>query len=56
MSNPTANGELDDYLEGLLHDAGVEIVAPPAAVAVETAALAHADLALAAPPVQAAAL
>ncbi|ALS94983.1 chemotaxis protein CheW [Xanthomonas oryzae] len=56
MSNPTANGELDDYLEGLLHDAGVEIVAPPAAVAVETAALAHADLALAEPPVQAAAL
>lgn len=30
MSNHTANGELDDYLEGLLHDAGVEI---PAAVA-----------------------
>ncbi|QBG96112.1 chemotaxis protein CheW [Xanthomonas oryzae] len=56
MSNTTANGELDDYLEGLLHDAGVEIVAPPAAVAVETAALAHADLALAEPPVQAAAL
>ncbi|AKK64015.1 chemotaxis protein [Xanthomonas oryzae pv. oryzicola] len=56
MSNPTANGALDDYLEGLLHDAGVEIVAPPAAVAVETAALAHADLALAEPPVQAAAL
>lgn len=27
MSNHTANGELDDYLEGLLHDAGVEI--PP---------------------------
>ncbi|KTF36282.1 chemotaxis protein CheW [Xanthomonas vesicatoria] len=25
MSNHTANGELDDYLEGLLHDAGVEI-------------------------------
>lgn len=56
MSNPTANGELDDYLEDLLHDAGVEIVAPPAAVAVEAAALAHADLALAEPPVQAAAL
>ncbi|KOR39487.1 chemotaxis protein [Xanthomonas oryzae] len=56
MSNPTANGELDDYLEGLLHDAGVEIVAPPAAVAVEAVALAHADLALAEPPVQAAAL
>ncbi|MEA9565223.1 chemotaxis protein CheW [Xanthomonas sp. WHRI 8932A] len=30
MSNHTANGELDDYLEGLLHDAGVDI---PAAVA-----------------------
>ncbi|MCC4620787.1 chemotaxis protein CheW [Xanthomonas cassavae CFBP 4642] len=30
MSNHTANGELDDYLEGLLHDAGVEL---PAAVA-----------------------
>ncbi|USJ00608.1 chemotaxis protein CheW [Xanthomonas prunicola] len=59
MSNPTANGELDDYLEGLLHDAGVEILAPPAAAAiaaVETPALAHADLALAEPPVQAAAL
>ncbi|MCC8625758.1 chemotaxis protein CheW [Xanthomonas vesicatoria] len=25
MSNHTANGELDDYLEGLLHDAGVEM-------------------------------
>ncbi|MBO9777126.1 chemotaxis protein CheW, partial [Xanthomonas phaseoli pv. dieffenbachiae] len=57
MSNPTANGELDDYLEGLLHDAGVEIVAPPAAAAatVETPALAHADLALAEPPVETAA-
>ncbi|MFA4604151.1 chemotaxis protein CheW [Xanthomonas perforans] len=58
MSNPTANGELDDYLEGLLHDAGVESVAPPAATAatVETPALAHADLALAEPPVETAAL
>ncbi|MGV7197018.1 chemotaxis protein CheW [Xanthomonas axonopodis] len=58
MSNPTANGELDDYLEGLLHDAGVEILAPPAATAatVETPALAHADLALAEPPVETAAL
>ncbi|WP_101062274.1 chemotaxis protein CheW [Xanthomonas citri] len=35
MSNHTANGELDDYLEGLLHDAGVEA---PAAVAVAGAA------------------
>ncbi|NIK00670.1 chemotaxis protein CheW [Xanthomonas cannabis] len=35
MSNHTANGELDDYLEGLLHDAGVEA---PAAVAVTSAA------------------
>lgn len=34
MSNHTANGELDDYLEGLLHDAGVEIdVATVTAVA-----------------------
>ncbi|OQP78806.1 chemotaxis protein [Xanthomonas phaseoli pv. syngonii LMG 9055] len=58
MSNPAANGELDDYLEGLLHDAGVEIVAPPAAAAaiVETPALAHADLALAEPPVETAAV
>ncbi|KFA24318.1 chemotaxis protein, partial [Xanthomonas vasicola pv. musacearum NCPPB 4394] len=56
MSNPTANGELDDYLEGLLHDAGVEILAPPAAAAVEAPVLAHADVALAEPPVQAAAL
>ncbi|QOY21689.1 chemotaxis protein CheW [Xanthomonas citri] len=58
MSNPTANGELDDYLEGLLHDAGVEIVAPPAATAAtgDTPAIAHADLALAEPPVETAAL
>ncbi|WP_115512902.1 MULTISPECIES: chemotaxis protein CheW [Xanthomonas] len=35
MSNHTANGELDDYLEGLLHDAGVEI---PATVASTPAA------------------
>ncbi|AZR27402.1 chemotaxis protein CheW [Xanthomonas vasicola pv. arecae] len=56
MSNSTANGELDDYLEGLLHDAGVEILAPPAASAIEAPTLAHADVALAEPPVQAAAL
>ncbi|KFA28678.1 chemotaxis protein CheW [Xanthomonas vasicola] len=56
MSNPTANGELDNYLEGLLHDAGVEILAPPAAAAIEAPTLAHADVALAEPPVQAAAL
>ncbi|PPV04863.1 chemotaxis protein [Xanthomonas bromi] len=59
MTNTTANGELDDYLEGLLHDAGVEIVAPPTAATeatVETPALAHADIALAEPSVQAAAL
>ncbi|KEZ99194.1 chemotaxis protein [Xanthomonas vasicola pv. vasculorum NCPPB 895] len=56
MSNPTANGELDDYLEGLLHDAGVEILAPPAASAIEAPTLAHADVALAEPPVHAAAL
>ncbi len=60
MSNHTANGELDDYLEGLLHDAGVEIPAPAAAAtaapaASETPAPADADLALAEPPVQAAA-
>ncbi|WP_311266570.1 MULTISPECIES: chemotaxis protein CheW [unclassified Xanthomonas] len=35
MSNHTANGELDDYLEGLLHDAGVEM---PATVASTPAA------------------
>ncbi|MFC7521820.1 chemotaxis protein CheW [Xanthomonas populi] len=60
MSNHTANGELDDYLEGLLHDAGVEI---PAAVTADVAtaniaaatALADADVALAEPPVQLAA-
>ncbi|MCS3811020.1 chemotaxis protein CheW [Xanthomonas sp. 4461] len=34
MSNHTANGELDDYLEGLLHDAGVEIPAVVANTAV----------------------
>ncbi|CEE77227.1 chemotaxis protein CheW [Xanthomonas citri pv. citri] len=58
MSNSTANGELDDYLEGLLHDAGVEIVAPPAATAatVDTPPIADADLALAEPPVETAAL
>ncbi|WP_115043500.1 chemotaxis protein CheW [Xanthomonas arboricola] len=60
MSNHTANGELDDYLEGLLHDAGVEIPAPAAAAtaapaASETPAPADTDLALAEPPVQAAA-
>ncbi|MCC8555011.1 chemotaxis protein CheW [Xanthomonas hortorum] len=65
MSNHTANGELDDYLEGLLHDAGVEIPAAVTAAAV-TAAVATADIAaapaladtdadvaLAEPPVQA---
>ncbi|OOW85020.1 chemotaxis protein [Xanthomonas campestris pv. vitiswoodrowii] len=58
MSNSTANGELDDYLEGLLHDAGVEIVAPPAVTAatVDTPPIADADLALAEPPVETAAL
>ncbi|PPT94812.1 chemotaxis protein CheW [Xanthomonas arboricola] len=60
MSNHTANGELDDYLEGLLHDTGVEIAAPAAAAtaapaASEAPAPADADLALAEPPVQAAA-
>ncbi|MGN5630228.1 chemotaxis protein CheW [Xanthomonas hortorum pv. gardneri] len=68
MSNHTANGELDDYLEGLLHDAGVEIPAAVTAAAV-TAAVAtadiaaapaladtNADVALAEPPVQAVAV
>ncbi|UUE98140.1 chemotaxis protein CheW [Xanthomonas hortorum pv. pelargonii] len=68
MSNHTANGELDDYLEGLLHDAGVEIPAAVTAAAV-TAAVATADIAagpvladtdadvaLAEPPVQAVAV
>ena len=57
MSNHTANGELDDYLEGLLHDAGVEIPAATAAApaASEAPAPADADVALAEPPVQAAA-
>lgn len=60
MSNHTANGELDDYLEGLLHDAGVEIdvatvtVVTSAAPVAAEADLAQADdLALAEPPVQA---
>ncbi|MBB5737977.1 purine-binding chemotaxis protein CheW [Xanthomonas arboricola] len=53
MSNHTANGELDDYLEGLLHDAGAEIPAPAAIVAVAAATeAADADIALAEPPVQ----
>ncbi|MGN5517250.1 chemotaxis protein CheW, partial [Xanthomonas hortorum pv. gardneri] len=68
MSNHTANGELDDYLEGLLHDAGVEIPAAVTAAAVTaavaTAAIAaapaladtNADVALAEPPVQAVAV
>ncbi|MFO3703824.1 chemotaxis protein CheW [Xanthomonas codiaei] len=53
MSNHTANGELDDYLEGLLHDAGVEIPAAAPAVAEPPAALAafdQADVAVAEPP------
>ncbi|PPT78644.1 chemotaxis protein [Xanthomonas arboricola pv. populi] len=54
MSNHTANGELDDYLEGLLHDTGVEIPAPAATVTA-AAAPADADVALAEPPVQTAA-
>ncbi|MEA9708540.1 chemotaxis protein CheW [Xanthomonas campestris] len=60
MSNHTANGELDDYLEGLLHDAGVEIdvatvtaVASAAPVAAEADLAQADDLALAEPPVQA---
>ncbi|MCC8539686.1 chemotaxis protein CheW [Xanthomonas axonopodis pv. poinsettiicola] len=53
MSNHTANGELDDYLEGLLHDAGVEIPAAAPVVAEPPAALAafdQADVAVAEPP------
>ncbi|MEA9730036.1 chemotaxis protein CheW [Xanthomonas campestris] len=60
MSNHTANGELDDYLEGLLHDAGVEIdvatvtaVTSAAPVAAEADLAQADDLALAEPPVQA---
>ncbi|WP_115572944.1 chemotaxis protein CheW [Xanthomonas campestris] len=60
MSNHTANGELDDYLEGLLHDAGVEIdvatvtaVASAAPLAAEADLASADDLALAEPPVQA---
>ncbi|MDC8747731.1 chemotaxis protein CheW [Xanthomonas campestris] len=60
MSNHTANGELDDYLEGLLHDAGVEIdvatvtaVASAAPVAAEADLAQADDLAVAEPPVQA---
>ncbi|MBB4733090.1 chemotaxis protein CheW [Xanthomonas arboricola] len=56
MSNHTANGELDDYLEGLLHDAGVEPTAPAATATVAAApATAEADVTLAEAPVQAAA-
>ncbi|MCC5070209.1 chemotaxis protein CheW [Xanthomonas campestris] len=58
MSNHTANGELDDYLEGLLHDAGVEIdvatvtaVASAAPLAAEADLAQADDLALAEPPV-----
>ncbi|MEA9473177.1 chemotaxis protein CheW [Xanthomonas campestris] len=60
MSNHTANGELDDYLEGLLHDAGVEIdvatvtaVASAAPLAAEADLAQADDLALAEPSVQA---
>ncbi|MEA9752033.1 chemotaxis protein CheW [Xanthomonas campestris pv. raphani] len=60
MSNHTANGELDDYLEGLLHDAGVEIdvatvtaVASAAPLAAEADLAQADDLALAELPVQA---
>ena len=60
MSNHTANGELDDYLEGLLHDAGVEIdvatvtaVASAALLAAEADLVLADDLALAEPSVQA---
>ncbi|MBB5863026.1 chemotaxis protein CheW [Xanthomonas sp. 3058] len=53
MSNHTANGELDDYLEGLLHDGDVQVFAPVAvAEPIAAAVLADADLALAEPPVQ----
>ncbi|AOD14946.1 chemotaxis protein CheW [Xanthomonas fragariae] len=56
MSNHSANGEMDDYLEGLLHDAGIEIPAPPAIADIAAAqVLADADVALAESPVQIAA-
>jgi len=58
MSNHTANGALEDYLEGLLHDAGVESVAPPAMATVaigQAPALAHAAIMLTEPSVQTAA-
>ncbi|PPU75311.1 chemotaxis protein [Xanthomonas cucurbitae] len=54
MSNHTANGELDDYLEGLLHDVGVETPAIAAAAAQPPALQAASDasdVALAEPPV-----
>ncbi|WDM69300.1 chemotaxis protein CheW [Xanthomonas cucurbitae] len=56
MSNHTANGELDDYLEGLLHDVGVETPAIAAAAAQPPAVQAASDasdVALAEPPVAA---
>ncbi|MDG4491631.1 chemotaxis protein CheW [Xanthomonas vesicatoria] len=65
MSNHTANGELDDYLEGLLHDAGVEIpdavtstpvAATPAAEPAAALAMSEAsDVAVAEAPVSVAA-
>ncbi len=65
MSNHTANGELDDYLEGLLHDAGVEIPAAvantavaaplPAEPAAALATIEDSDVAVADAPVAAAA-
>ncbi|WAT16175.1 chemotaxis protein CheW [Xanthomonas fragariae] len=56
MSNQSANGEMDDYLEGLLHDAGVEIPAPAATADIAAApVLADADVALAESPVRVAA-
>ena len=56
MSHQSANGEMDDYLEGLLHDAGVEIPAPAATADIAAApVLADADVALAESPVRVAA-
>ncbi|MFA0946748.1 chemotaxis protein CheW [Xanthomonas fragariae] len=56
MSNHSANGEMDDYLEGLLHDAGVEIPSHAATADIAAATvLADADVALAESPVRIAA-
>ncbi|MCD0244810.1 chemotaxis protein CheW [Xanthomonas melonis] len=54
MSHHTANGELDDYLEGLLHDAGAQTPVATPVVAEPPAALAtidQAELAVAEPHV-----